>query len=599
MRPKFLKIQMLMLAPLLAVALSACEESSLPADIREKLTRDEMVAPGSADPGPILNKFFLPSKGATDARHEFAGQLRLRSSVMRTEPAVIEPAIIAGKRTQLFPALSVLFLSHDGYLIPVERDILFSPDDESFWQIQVSPGRVWSEAGDGDMSRASFPFILTSNIENETYNGVATFLYDGTQVSHLRYQVTQQLSPYFVQTWFVASGHVAATFTAMDIVGSDAIIEDFRQELAARIPWDPWENLEVKVGRDALSEFDSSIEPDKFIVSGLITPDEVFVRFSPTPYGPYPYPQEMRHGIWSITKSAAGLIATLRLAQKYGDEILDYRIRDLLEFTAEHDGWDKVTIGHLVSMATGIGAGSENIDPNHISDGYIVADQDAYDAWYLAPGLEEKLQYVFRQSNHPWGPGEHVRYRDRDIFLLAVALSSLLKQKEGDAANLWTMLVDEVYTPIGIRHMPANFTKETSGEAGMPLLAWGLYMTIDDIVKLSRLIQNGGQHNGEQILSPTKLAEARYLTDVRGLPTGASNQFGDKSYHMTFWHEPYTTPAGSQHWVSEMHGWGGNVIAIMPNGTTGFRIGNGGYAEFEQMISVSDKLKPFDRERVE
>ncbi len=594
---KTLLIRILVLV--LAIALSACEDSSLPAEAREKLTRDEMVAPSSADPGPILNEFFLPSTGATDARHEFAGQLRLRSSVMRTEPAVIEPITIAGKLTQLFPALSVRLLSYDGHLIPVERGILFSPDDASFWQIQISPGRVWSEPSDGDMSRASFPFILTSNIENETYNGVATFLYDDTQISHLRYQVVQQLTPYFVQTWFVASGHVAATYSPTEIVNSDAIIEDFRQELAARIPWDPWENLEAMVGRDALSEFDSSIEPDKFIVSGLVTPNEVFVRFSPTPYGPYPYPQAMRHGIWSITKSAAGLMATLRLAQKYGDQIFDLRIRDLLEFTAEHDGWDEVTIEHLVSMATGIGAGSENIEPNHISDGYIVADQDAYDAWYLAPGLEEKLQYVFRQSNHPWGPGEHVRYRDRDIFLLAAALSSLLKQKEGDDANLWTMLVDEVYAPIGIRHMPANFTKEPGGDAGMPLLAWGLYMTIDDIVKLSRLLQNGGQHDGKQILSPTKLAEARYLTDVRGLPTGASNQFGDKSYHMTFWHEPYTTPAGSHYWVPEMHGWGGNVIAIMPNGTTGFRIGNGGYAEFEQMISVSDKLRPFDRERME
>ncbi|MCH8059387.1 MAG: hypothetical protein IIA11_02905 [Proteobacteria bacterium] len=185
MTVKALMIRILVLV--LAVALSACEKSSLPAESREKLTRDEMLAAGSADAGPILNEFFLPSKGATDARHELAGQLRLRSSVMRTEPAVIEPATIAGKRTQLFPALAVLFLSHDGYLIPVERDISFSPDDASFWQIQVSPGRVWSEAGDGDMSRASFPFILTSNIENETYNGVATFLYDGTQVSYLRY----------------------------------------------------------------------------------------------------------------------------------------------------------------------------------------------------------------------------------------------------------------------------------------------------------------------------------------------------------------------------------------------------------------------------
>jgi hypothetical protein len=397
-----------------------------------------------------------------------------------------------------------------------------------------------------------------------------------------------------VQTWFVASGHIGLTYSAENAASRRAVIDDFADELAARVPWSSWEQVSDQVGHELASRFNSDVDPEKIIVSGLITPDEVFVHFASAPYGPYPYPHEMRHGIWSVTKSAAGMMAALRLAQKYGDEIFDYRIKDLLDFSADHDGWDNVTIGHALSMATGIGAGSENVDPNNITDGYLYADQDAYDAWYLAPTLEEKLWHVFRQANHPWGPGVHARYRDRDLFLLAAALSSLLKQKEGDDANLWTMLVDEVYRPIGIRHMPSNTTKETDDKTGVPFLGWGLYMTIDDIVKVSRLLQNGGRHNGEQLLSPTKLAEALYQTDVRGLPTGSSNRFGDKSYHMSFWHEPYVSAGGTQYSVPEMHGWGGNVIAIMPNGTTGFRIGNGGYAEFEEMIRVSDTLMPFD-----
>jgi CubicO group peptidase (beta-lactamase class C family) len=579
---------------LLGTTLSACIDAAPSTEARAKLTHVEMLAAESADPGPVQNAFFLQADGAADALHVFSGRLDIPETAMRTVPAVIEPAMIAGKKTQLFPGVSTRFLSHDGHLIPVERGIISSPDNDSFWQMQISPGRVWSEASDHGMSRASFPFMLTSNIENESYNGVATFLYDDHGVSKLRYQVTQQLTPYFVQTWFVASGHVSANYSPAGIAAKDAIVNEFVDEQEARAPWQPWDRFSAEVGEESASEFNSSIEPEDIIVSGLITPDEVFVNFSPTPYGPYPYPHAMRHGIWSVTKSAAGMVAALRMAQKYGDEIFDYRIRDLLEVNADHSGWDEVTIGHALSMATGVGAGSENVSPNNITDGYIFADQDAYDAWYLAPTLEEKLWHVFQQSNHPWGPGEHVRYRDRDIFLLAAALSSLLRQKEGPEANLWTMLVTEVYRPIGIRHMPSNATKERGGAAGVPFLGWGLYMTIDDIVKVSRLIQNGGRHNGVQILSRTKLAEALYQTDVRGLPTGSSNQFGDKSYHMSLWHEPYITSGGTQYSVPEMHGWGGNVIAIMPNGTSGFRIGNGGYAEFEQMIRVADEFSPFD-----
>ena len=40
-------------------------------------------------------------------------------------------------------------------------------------------GRVWREEGDGGASRAAFPFILTSRVENESYYGLATFVYGG------------------------------------------------------------------------------------------------------------------------------------------------------------------------------------------------------------------------------------------------------------------------------------------------------------------------------------------------------------------------------------------------------------------------------------
>ena len=307
-----------------SVGLAACDASSVAVESRQELTVSEMMATTTTDPGPVMNEYFMPIDGSKDAQHVFSGKLSLANSLMRTEPTALEPSTIAGKQTQLFPALSVHFLSHGGFLMPVERDIQYSSEDESYWQIQVAPGRVWSEPGDGDLSRASFPFILTSTIENETYNGVAMFLYNDTHVSHLRYQVVQQLTPYFVQTWFVASGHVAANYSPAAIVDGETIKANFARELDARVPWAPWADLEATVGQEWLSTFDSSIETDKFIVSGLITSDDVYVQFTPTPYGPYPYPHEMRHGIWSVTKSAAGLLATLRIAQKYGDEIFDY-----------------------------------------------------------------------------------------------------------------------------------------------------------------------------------------------------------------------------------------------------------------------------------
>jgi len=106
------------------------------------------------------------------------------------------------------------------------------------------------------------------------------------------------------------------------------------------------------------------------------------------------------------------------------------------------------------------------------------------------------------------------------------------------------------------------------------------------------LLQNGGRHEGEQILSPTKLAQALYQTDQRGLPTGASNEFGDHSYHMSIWHTPYAGASGFTTSVPEMHGWGGMLVCLMANGMTGFRLGNGGTRSLE-MIEAADRIRPF------
>ena len=87
-------------------------------------------------------------------------------------------------------------------------------------------------------------------------------------------------------------------------------------------------------------------------------------------------------------------------------------------------------------------------------------------------------------------------------------------------------------------------TQEADGQRGIPLLSMGLYPTIDDVAKLTTLLQQGGQHQGQQLLSATKLAEALYHTDARGLPSGHTNRFGEGRYHLSFWSVPYRTATG-------------------------------------------------------
>ena len=579
---------------ILIVFLSACESS----DNRNELTRQKLFTSQASTEKPISNRYFMPFGAHNNTLHKFSGAILIPEHSMISDPKEILPIDIQGKKTQLFPRVSLEFISNQGNLIPIERDIIIPDDTDSYWQIQVSPGRVWSEVVDGDMSRASFPFILTSIIENESYNGIATFLYDEESISSLRYQIVSQLSPFVIQTHFVATGQTEVTYQHKRFDNIN-VTQDFERELGSKLPWRDWTELQEKYGKRVFENFDSGIDPTMTLTSGLVIDGEIYVRSMNTLFGSYPYPHEMRHGVWSVTKTMAGMLTLMRMAQKYGYEILDYKIVDYLNINADHDGWKDVTFRNVFSMATGIGTGSHNVNPNYIGVGDASrpannAGFDDYMAWYFAPSLEDKLNEIYKISSYPWGPGEHARYRDRDIFIGAAALEALFREKEGDDADLWQMMVEEVYRPIGIHHISMTHTRE-SNERGTPILAWGIYVSIDDIAKISMLIQNGGKHNGMQLLSKDGISEALYETEIRGLPTGESNVHGDKTYHLTFWHENFVTESGVLHQTPRMSGYGGNIVQLMPNGMIGFRIGNGGDVTLEQMTIIADQIKAFDQ----
>jgi len=173
---------------------------------------------------------------------------------------------------------------------------------------------------------------------------------------------------------------------------------------------------------------------------------------------------------------------------------------------------------------------------------------------------------------YPWGPGQVARYRDQDMFVLGVAMDGFLKSREGPRADLWTMLEREVFGPIGIHYAPTNRTIEADGSPGQPLMAYGYYPTIGDMVKIARLYQDRGRHGGTQILYAPRIAALTYGTAPRGLPTGARNRFGETTYFNAFWEERYDSPEGCRLYIPRMLGWGGNMVALMPGGFTGIRL---------------------------
>ena len=564
-----------------------------------RISAAELLSPAGS--GEIIsNTAFTPAADAAKAHQPFLGTLRLSETAMTTQPAAIAPPAVLGRNPQLFPGVALSFFTDRDDLVPFTQDVIRYGSGQrghSYWDIIVQPGRVWSQPDDAGWSRAGFPFALVNSIEGETHNGLATFLYKDGRVSNLRFQIVQQTAPFYITHDFVAAGLVPATFAAAATGRPESLTRDYEADRTDAVPMAAWSELAAKVGGAKLVNFDGTMPASAIVLSGLDYRGTFYLKECQSAAGPLPWCDRARFGVWSATKALANETALLRLAEKFGPSVFDLKIVDYVPQAARYPGWRTVRFEDAINMATGIGNGSTKREPNDTSDGYL---DPSYSRWYEARSTDEKVTALLADGRvYPWGPGQVTRYRDQDMFILGVAMDLFLKSKQGPAADLWSMLRQEVFAPIGIHQAPTNRTIEADGSAGHPLMAYGYYPTLSDMVLIARLYQNGGKHGDRQILYAPRIRELLAGPNPRGLPTGEKLPAGETTYTNAFWVTSYVAPDECRVFYPRMIGWGGNIVALMPGGLTGIRLAKSGetadHAEVDTsgMAQVANSLSKF------
>ena len=234
---------------------------------RDQLTAAELRAADSGT-GPVHTAYFLPVGQLAPALHAFQGTLTIEDSTM------FQARHGCGGDPDTLRGFSVAFFNHGEHLVPVVRDLMAPPG------MIFSPGRIWSEPSDGGLSRASFPFVLTNPDYNATHNGLATFLYDDSRVSALRFQVVQETA-----SWakFDGWGQTPLTYTPGPIANEDALRAEFAAEIQQQTPIQPWSALPAAALSASPQDFDSDTAPEDVSVSGLII-DAVILSFWSVPY---------------------------------------------------------------------------------------------------------------------------------------------------------------------------------------------------------------------------------------------------------------------------------------------------------------------------
>jgi len=241
----------------------------------------------------------------------------------------------------------------------------------------------------------------------------------------------------------------------------------------------PFSSLGENVDTVMLKTFNEEIEDEEISATGLIWNDKLYLQPCYTRYGEYPYCRYMRHGAFSLTKAMGALVALLRLAEKYGEEVFDLKIADYVMITATHGGWESVTFADALNMATGVGDHvPERVEPNVMQGD---EEQPKFFSFMRARSRQEKMDIAFSYGDYPWGPGEVARYNSINTFILSAAMDAFLKSKEGPDADIWEMVLTEVLKPIGIFHAPIMRTIEPDGSKGLPIFGYGLYPNADDV----------------------------------------------------------------------------------------------------------------------
>jgi hypothetical protein len=135
--------------------------------------------------------------------------------------------------------------------------------------------------------------------------------------------------------------------------------------------------------------------------------------------------------------------------------------------------------------------------------------------------------------------------------------------------------------------------RHTYDAVAEPFAGYGLTLHRDDVAKLASFFNvDAGRIAGKQMLDPAMLAAAMQKTPT---DTGLVASSRDFRYHYGFWawNAQSYLRCRKPAWIPFMSGYGGIVVALMPNGLTYYYFSDGGTWAWARAAAEADKIKPF------
>ncbi len=606
------------------------------------------------------NGWGIPSTAAAPT-NTFEGTLTL-SSVTTTGGygSIYDPLGYSGVtawkhlpgNTSSSTSLTLQFVQNGSWLIPVTQGLQYlgtsnqtgtgySPVSPAWhWNLIIGYGRVWNETTDNGYSRASFPFTLAEYDQNCVHNGEMTFLFKGSTISHVFYQIDAEVCEYWQANFY---GNLTATYTPGTISGDTTLENNAAAEITNRIPTKPFASLATDYPTSGVSTsafIGQYLHPTYIAGYGLYINGINYVSGCQTRTDDYAFCSEMRWPSYSVSKSAFVETALSRLGQQFGSSVYNNIISNYIPQYTLGGTWTSTTFDNMADMASG----------NYVSSGFETDENgtamtnflDAIPYYnYGNPTSPSKIYNSFTtfKTNYTT-PGTLWVYHSDDAFLLTAAMQIYAQGKLGSTTDIWTKTWSDVYSNLNVsqgmqqvmrtacnNNSTSSNCSNSSGDGGLsatgePIGAYGMYMNQDDIAKFGYFFDNNnGKINGTQVLDPAREDDSMVRTSNLGLTvpdsglyTGSPIVANTYHYNNDYWDKYWTTtefPPNSgatengglptnpfnstftcQFWVPFMSGYGGISVVLLPNNAVYYLVSDDNEAYWTYAVEQINLVKP-------
>ncbi len=572
---------------------------------------------GTTQPSAIVsdtNGFGIPATAAPPT-NTFEGTLTL-SSVTTTGnyTSVYDPlaysSITAWKHLGANSGTSLVlqFVQNGSWLIPVTQGLQYT--GSSNWNIIIGYGRVWNETTDNGYTRASFPFTVAEYNQNCVHNGEMTFLFNGSSVSHVFYQIDYEVCAYWQANFY---GNLTASYTPSTISGDTTLENNAAAEIKNRIPTKPFSALATDYPSSGVSTsafIGQYLHPTYIAGYGLYINGVNYVSSCQTRTDAYAFCAEMRWPSYSVAKSMFAETALSRLGQQFGNSVYNLLMKNYISQYTIGGSWTSTTFDNLADMASGnYNSTGFETDENSTSETNFVGAVPYYN--YNSPTSASKIYDAFNLfKTTSTTPGTTWVYHSHDTFLLVSAMEAYAQAQLGTSTDIWNKVYADVFSPLNVspgmqqimrtacnnQSTSANCSSSTKVSAtGAPIGSHGMYLIQDDIAKIGYFFNNNnGAINGTQVLDPAREDDSMVRTSNIGLVTADSGFYtgspivaNTNHYNNDYWTKYWTTtefPPNSgatengglatnpfnstftcQFWIPYMSGYGGNTVLLLPN----------------------------------